>query len=294
MFVEKLTNNINYSTKLEVFSTYNLIYNGVQYSNNEVIDMSDVNVISSVDKEASERKTKLLNVDTSCYEDIIYNKKDIAIELFDEFDKQILSISDNIKRNYLIKNVVYRLGKKIIEIQVNQSDILILLHKNIKQFDYDDKLLIRKGYEKSSLCYYVKVDKLENLNYVIELIRNYYSYILESNINPIDNLFNTLSFKINSINSNVTFHTTNKGLVFRNKRNFTILSKRKYGIYVRLLYVEDNNNILNIVSRTNYDPLCRYFKVLKEEDIDIIMPYIIMSYEISKYKSIDLYYLEKK
>mgnify|MGYP005761385139 CR=1 FL=1 len=256
--------------------------------------MFDVNVISSIDKEESERKTKLLNVDTSCYEDIIYNKKDIAIELFDEFDKQILSISDNIKRNYLIKNVVYRFGKKIIEIQVDQSDILISLHKNIKQFDYDDKLLIRKGYEKSSFCYYFKVDKLENLNYVIELIRNYYSYISESNIDSIDNLFNTLSFKINSINSNVTFHTTNKGLVFRNKRNFTILSKRKYGIYVRLLDVEDNNNILNIVSRTNYEPLCRYFKVLKEEDIDIIMPYIIMSYEISKYKSIDLYYLEKK
>ena len=294
MFVEKLTNNINYSTKLEVCSAYNLIYNGVQYSNNEVIDMSDVNVISSVDKEASERKTKLLNVDTSCYEDITYNKKDIAIELFDEFDKQILSISDNIKRNYLIKNVVYRLGKKITEIQVDQSDILISLHKNIKQFDYDDKLLIRKDYEKSSLCYYVKVDKLENLNYAIELIRNYYSCISESNIDPIDNLFNALSFKINSINSNVTSHTTNKGLVFRNKRNFTILSKRKYGIYVRLLDVEDNNNILNIVSRTNYEPLCRYFKVLKEEDIDIIMPYIIMSYEISKYKSIDLYYLEKK
>ncbi len=272
MLVEKLTNNINYSTKLEVCSTYNLIYNRVQYSNNEVIDMSDVNVISSVDKEASERKTKLLNVDTSCYEYIIYNKKDIDIELFDEFDKQILSISDNIKRNYLIKNVVYRLGKKIIEIQVEQSDILISLHKNIKQFDYDDKLLIRKGYEKSSLCYYVKVDKLENLNYVIELIRNYYSYISESNIDSIDNLFNTLSFKINSINSNVTSYTTNKGLVFRNKRNFTILSKRKYGIYVRLLDVEDNNNILNIVSRTNYEPLCRYFKVLKEENIDIIMP----------------------
>ena len=55
--------------------------------------MSDVNVISSVDKEASERKTKLLNVDTSCYEDIIFNKKEIAIKLLDKFDKQILNIT---------------------------------------------------------------------------------------------------------------------------------------------------------------------------------------------------------
>ncbi len=250
--------------------------------------MSDVNVISSVDKEASERKTKLLNVDTSCYEDIIFNKKEIAIKLLDKFDKQILNISDNIKRNYLIRNVAYKLDKKIIEVQVNQSNVLISLYKNIKQFDYDDKLLIRKGYEKASLCYFTKIDKLENLNYVIEIIKNYYSYISETNIDPIDNLFNTLSFKINSINTNVTSHTTNKGLMFKNRRNFTILSKKKYGIYIRLLDVEDNNNILNIVGRTSYEPLCKYFKVLKEEDIDIIMPYIIKSYEISKYNPIDL------
>ena len=45
--------------------------------------MSDVNVISSVDKEASERKTKLLNVDTSCYENIIYayNVNDIIFRI---------------------------------------------------------------------------------------------------------------------------------------------------------------------------------------------------------------------
>lgn len=107
------------------------------------------------------------------------------------------------------------------------------------------------------------------MDYVIELCRNYYSYISETSINPIDNLFNTLSFKINSINTNVTSHTTNKGLIFKNKRNFTILSKKKYGIYVRLLNVEDKNNILNIVGRTSYEPLCRYFKLLREEDIHI-------------------------
>ena len=76
--------------------------------------------------------------------------------------------------------------------------------------------------------------------------------------------------------------------MFKNRRNFTILSKKKYGIYIGLLDVEDNNNILNIVGRTSYEPLCKYFKVLKEEDIDIIMPYIIKSYEISKYNPIDL------
>ncbi len=95
--------------------------------------MSKTKVISDVDKEASKRKSKLLNVDTSCYENIIYNKKDIAIKLFAEFDKQILNISNNnIKRNYLMKNVAYKLDKKIIEVQINQSDILVSFYKDIK------------------------------------------------------------------------------------------------------------------------------------------------------------------
>ena len=250
--------------------------------------MSKTSVISNVDKEASKRKSKLLNVDTSCYENIIYNKKDIAIKLFDEFDKQILNISNDIKRNYLIKNVVYKVAKKIIEVQVDQSDILISFYKDIKQFDYENKLSIRKGYENSTLCYYVKITELKEIEYLIELCSKLYNYLSESKLDPIDKLYNQLSIKINSIGSNVTSHTTNKGLMFKNRRNFTIISKKKYGIYIRLLNVEDNDNILNVVGRTTYEPLCRYFKIKEEKDIDVIMPYIVKSYELSKYNPIDL------
>ena len=38
--------------------------------------------------------------------------------------------------------------------------------------------------------------------------------------------------------------------------------------------------------RINY--LCRYFKIINESDLDVIMPYIIKSYEISKYNPVDL------
>ena len=257
--------------------------------------------ISCVDGEAQKRKLKLLNVDTSCYENIIYNKKDIAIRLFDEFDKQVLNINNSIKRNYLMKNVAYKLNKKIIEVQVNQSDILISFYKDIKQFDNLNKISIRKGYENSTLCYYIKITDLNEIAYLIELCNKLYSYLSESKLDPIDKLYNQLSIKINSIGSNVTSHTTNKGLMFKNRRNFTIISKKKYGIYIRLLNVEDDDNILNVVGRTTYEPLCRYFKIKEKKDIDIIMPYIVKSYEISKYNSVDLknnfielYYSEKK
>ncbi len=263
--------------------------------------MSKINVISNVDKEASERKTKLLNVDTSCYKNIIFNKKEIAITLFNEFDKQILNISKNIKRNYLMKNVAYKLDQKIIEVQVNQSDILISFYRDIKQFDELDILSIRKGYENSTLCYYIKITELKEITYLIELCKRLYNYLSESKFYLIEKLYSQLSIKINSIDSNVTSHTTNKGLMFKNRRNFTIISKKKYGIYIRLLNVEDNNNILNVVGRTTHEPLCRYFKIIDEKDIDIIMPYIIKSHEISKYSSVDLknnfiklYYSEKK
>ena len=234
--------------------------------------------ISCIDDEAQKRKSKLLNVDTSCYENIIYNKKDIAIQLFDEFDKQVLNINNSIKRNYLMKNVAYKLNKKIIEVQVNQSDILISFYKDIKQFDNLNKLSIRKGYEKSTLCHYIKITDLKEIPYLIELCNKLYDYLTESKVNPVDNLFNKLSIKINSIGSNVTSHYTNKGLMFKNKRNFKIISKKKYGIYIRL----------NVIGRTMYEPLCRYFKIKEEKDIDIIMPYIIKSYEISKFNPEDL------
>lgn len=61
MFVEKLANNINYSTKLEVCSTYNLIYDGIKYSNNERIEMTkNTKTISCVDDEAQKKKIKII------------------------------------------------------------------------------------------------------------------------------------------------------------------------------------------------------------------------------------------
>ena len=244
--------------------------------------------ISCIDDEAQKRKSKLLNVDTSCYENIIYNKKDIAIQLFNEFDKQVLNINNSIKRNYLMKNVAYKLDKKIIEVHVNQLDILVSFYKTIKQFDNLNKLSIRKGYEKSTLCYYIKITDLKEIAYLIELCNKLYNFLTESKVDPVDNLFNKLLVKINSIGSNITSHYTNKGLMFKNRRNFTMISKKKYGIYIRLLNVEDNDNILSVVGRSNYEPLCRCFKINEEKDIDIIMPYIIKSYEISKYNPVEL------
>ena len=83
--------------------------------------------------------------------------------------------------------------------KVNQSDILISFYKDIKQFDNLNKLSIRKCYEKSTLCHYIKITDLKEIPYLINLCNKLYDYLTESKVNPVDNLFNKWSVKINSI-----------------------------------------------------------------------------------------------
>ena len=84
------------------------------------------------------------NIDTNTYENLIFNKKKIAISLFDKLDKEILSINNEIKRNYLIKNVAYKFINKILEIQINQNNLLVTFHRDSKQFDNYNKLGLKK------------------------------------------------------------------------------------------------------------------------------------------------------
>ena len=48
-------------------------------------------------------------------------------------------------------------------------------------------------------------------------------------------LFDTLSDKIISLSNSITYHYTNKGLVFKDKRNFAMITKTRYGVYLKLL-----------------------------------------------------------
>ena len=76
--------------------------------------------------------------------------------------------------------------------------------------------------------------------------------------------------------------------MFKTSRNFAILERRKYGINVRILEVKDNDNLLSVVGRTNYEPLCRSFKIKTNEDIVKYINYIKSSFELTKINPIDL------
>ena len=263
-----------------------MIYDGVEYSSNERIEF-DNNMKQSFNEIKIQEDSKN-NIDTNTYENLIFNKKKIAILLFDKLDKEILSINNEIKRNYLIKNVAYKFINKILEIQINQNNLLVTFHRDSKQFDNYNKLGLKKGYENTSLCYCMIVESNEDILYVKKIVQNLYDYINSPKEDIGAKLLDILSFKIKTLSEDITTHKTNKGLVFRNKRNFAILCKTNYGIYIRILNVNNKDNTLNVVTRKSYEPLCLSYKILNIEDIDKVLPYIIESYNISKINPVDL------
>ena len=95
--------------------------------------------------------------------------------------------------------------------------------------------------------------------------------------------------KIKKLNK-IKIKKLNKGTMFYANRNFAMIEKRKYGLHIRILQVEDKDNILFVVGRSTFEPLCRYFNVKKEEDIDLIIPLIKESFNKTKYVAIDMKY----
>ena len=75
----------------------------------------------------------------------------------------------------------------------------------------------------------------------------------------VNELYTILYSKIKGINKSVSAMKINKGTIFKGKRNFCILEKRKYGYNIRLLPVEDTDNILGVVGRKSVGKYCSTF-----------------------------------
>ena len=195
----------------------------------------------------------IYNNDTSNYKDITYNKKDETIKLFDKFDKYIISIGKDIIRNYLLKNVVYKLKKRFIEVRINQNDLYICFLKDVKQFDLQNKLKIKRGYENTALSYYLLVEDINNLEYVFELAKELYHYLKKIQEPIYELLFKTISNRIMKLGDNIVCNKLYRDYRFKSKRNFISITKINYGLYVRLLKVEDNENLLEYSYKTDED-----------------------------------------
>lgn len=67
-----------------------------------------------------------------------------------------------------------------------------------------------------------------------------------------------------------------------------MIEKRRKELYLIILQVEDKDKILNIVDRTNYEPLCRSFRARNEDDINKIYSLIVLSFEMQKICTVDV------
>ena len=237
MLIEDAYINKKSHSNIEVYSTFNLIYNNVIYSKNEDYPILERKVKVENCRFKSEEdniNNVIYNNDTSNYKDITYNKKDV------------------------------------------------------KQFDLQNKLKIRKGYENTSLSYYLIVEDINNLEYAFELANELYNYLKQPQEPICELLFKNISNRIMELGDNIVCNKLYRDYRFKSKRNFISISKRKYGLYVRLLKVEDNQNILDYTYQTGAEPLCMTYKIFNKNDIETIIPYIIKSYNLSKCVAVDV------
>ena len=289
-FIENPLNSIKQITKIDVNTNYDLIYEGVLYFNNSpvIIPSTETVVTKNVKKKSKKIGAKLFNINTSDYKKLTSNKRVEIIQLFDKLDEKILKKFNGIHRNYLMKEVAYKTNVRLMTVVIKQNELIINFDKSAKEYDTKNLLKERAGYQNQNISYSMCVSKQSELSYVIKLFEYLYNSKTDNSKELyIDNLLSDITTNILNIDKSIKKKKVNKGLMFKTSRNFAILERRKYGINVRILEVKDNDNLLSVVGRTNYEPLCRSFKIKTNEDINKYINYIKSSFELTKVKAID-------
>ena len=279
------------TTTLEVHTTYNLFCNGILYIPNTDFESPTASscYVNNVRKERLRVNKKMYNINSNNYKNLTANKDVRVIKLYEQLEKYILSIDKKIIRNYIHKGIVFKYKRRILEVLIKQQVLTIVFLKNAKQFDNKNLLYMRKGYEKDSICYSFDINNTEDLKYACELFKKSFEDLVNDSDNKfIDDLLKMTSDRIKKIHYTIKSSKMVRGIVFKGKRNFCILEKRKYGIQIRLLPVKDDSNVLDDVNRKHYEPLCKYYNVKKQEDIDIIIPYLEKAFEMTKYPASDI------
>lgn len=250
-----------------------MVINDVRYESDEVIDFASIRK-----KKQTLKKKKVVNN----YRGITYNKTIEAVKLYDKLDKNLLTNFPKLERKYLIKDTVYYMNEKLVEVYIKQKSILLVLIDEILPYDLAHKLSIRKGYENNRVKYQMIIENEEDINYIIDIFRNYYIDKLNKKVE--NKIFNNTIKILKDLSKDYSY--INKGVVFKTKRNFALISERKYGAMLKILDVGEND-CFSIVEE-KYNPLSFSYRIKSVEDIDKIIPYINKSFELSKYPSSDI------
>lgn len=116
-----------------------------------------------------------------------------------------------------------------MEIVIKQNELLLTFLKEVKKFDSDNKLVIRKGYEQCSLKYCLTVGDDATLNYAKMLFDKLYVELLNPTTERyLNNLITIISTKVKSVDKSIILKKVKKGFVFTSNRNFLMIEKKNY------------------------------------------------------------------
>ena len=290
-FIENPLNGKKSTQILEVHTTSDFTYNGEIYNiaQDFITPKKCLQFVSNHVKRNRKINNKLYDINTNSYKNLITNKDAEIVRFYNEIEDYVLRKDSKIIRNYLKKGVTFKFNKRIMEVMIKEKELLITFLKDVKPYDTENRLFIRKGYENCALCYAIYVNNAESVNYALKLFNSLYEVIIDPyKDNYVNNLLKEISNNIKEIDRSIKTKKLNKGIMFCANRNFTMIEKRKYGLHIRLLPVEDKDNILGVVGRSTLEPLCRFFKVREEKDIELVMPLIKESFNKTKYPAFDI------
>ena len=91
-----------------------------------------------------------------------------------------------------------------MEVMIKEKEILITFLKDIKPYDTENRLFIRKVYENCALCYAIYVNDAESVNCALKLFNSLYDVIIDPyKDNYINNLLKEISNNIKEFDRSI-------------------------------------------------------------------------------------------
>lgn len=141
-----------------------------------------LNYTSNHVKNSRKINNRSYDINTSNYKILTTNKDAKVIELYDDLEDYVLKKDRKIIRNYLVKGISFKYRCRILEVTLKEQEMILCFLKDIKIFDKENRLSIRKRYEKCSLKYKMRVGDENSLNYAKYLIDKEKIICIDENI----------------------------------------------------------------------------------------------------------------
>lgn len=236
-------------------------------------------------------KYAIMISDRAYEEEVNPYMKNYLKDMYNILSNKVLSISDDINVKEVEKGYVFYSQRNFLRVAI-RNDYIVLALLNVEDninflSDYLEKgspfkkqyKLYKKEDIDKVIPYIIKSYERQKLsNYYIKYVLDYEKEFQEKN-DKLDNITSILCNKVLDIDKSIIRKDIQRGIMFSAQRNFFLIERRVDYLYVLMLEVEDNDNILSRSNITDKE-LRMYYKLDSENDIDKLIPLIKKSYEL--------------